>query len=597
MSNIIKQDINKGKKYNHKNQFENRNDRDNIKTKNNTSNHGLKHIYNNSNLSFNLIQNNFPSFISTFKNEDCQINGNNNIYINLNNQNINNYQICNFYNNYNNYYPNIIKSNEMIINNIKKNHFLFNLNSNEFGNKVNINNYRNSLNTDNQNTFSNFSNLKFDMNQMNNFNNLFNSSNNNFEIANKNILKNIQSKINYFNSIHNIENINNCCSRVSNYNIIENNINNINNSLDISKNAISPENKDILDDFMKYINSLPMNLVNFLCTPKGTLEIQKKLDKSSEECKIFLVNFLNKNGLSKIMKNTYGNYFFQQLIKKKGKSLIPLIISYIEEDFLDISKDFSGTFSLQALLDEISSFEEEQRILKYIKNNELEMAFNKNATHVLQKIVLLFPESHRFYLNEIILNHLIDLSLDSNGICLVKIFIKTNALINNRKRIKDKIISNFVRMAESPFGNYGIQYLMEIWNLDDLKEIKEKILENIYKLSLQQFSSNVIEKAIEIFNEENRIKFIRKLCFDNNFILVLLKNKFGKFVLNKAIKYMNFELKNEFEINLINDINNNLYKNKDKNKVKKLLFKIKCSKLDKEEYFSIINKKENNNLF
>ena len=142
-------------------------------------------------------------------------------------------------------------------------------------------------------------------------------------------------------------------------------------------------------------------------------------------------------------------------------------------------------------------------------------------------------------------------------------------------------------MAESPFGNYGIQYLMEIWNLDDLKEIKEKILENIYKLSLQQFSSNVIEKAIEIFNEENRIKFIRKLCFDNNFILVLLKNKFGKFVLNKAIKYMNFELKNEFEINLINDINNNLYKNKDKNKVKKLLFKIKCSKLDKKSILAL----------
>ena len=42
-------------------------------------------------------------------------------------------------------------------------------------------------------------------------------------------------------------------------------------------------------------------------------------------------------------------------------------------------------------------------MLKDIKNNELEMAFDKNATHFLQKIIQLFPDNHRAYLNEIIL--------------------------------------------------------------------------------------------------------------------------------------------------------------------------------------------------
>ena len=189
------------------------------------------------------------------------------------------------------------------------------------------------------------------------------------------------------------------------------------------------------------------------------------------------------------MKNTYGNYFFQQLIKKNEKLLISLIISYISEDFIDISKDFSGTFSLQALLDEITSIEEEQKILNCIKNYEMEMAFNKNATHVLQKIILLFPDNRRLFLNEIILHNFIKLCLDFNGICLIKIFMKTNTLIENKKRIYDKITKNFVILAENPFGNYGIQYLMEIWNKDDMKEIQKKIIENIYELSLQQFSS------------------------------------------------------------------------------------------------------------
>ena len=120
---------------------------------------------------------------------------------------------------------------------------------------------------------------------------------------------------------------------------------------------------------------------------------------------------------------------------------------------------------------------------------------------------------------EIILNNFIALCLDSNGICLIKIFIKTNTLVNNKKRINDKVTNNFIILAESPFGNYGVQYLMELWKENELKDIGDKILENIHELSLQQYSSNVVEKAIEIFTNENRENILRKLCFENKFFI------------------------------------------------------------------------------
>ena len=157
--------------------------------------------------------------------------------------------------------------------------------------------------------------------------------------------------------------------------------------------------------------------------------------------------------------------------------------------------------------------------------------------------------------------------------------MKTNSLISNKERINEKVINNFVILAESPFGNYGVQYLMEIWNEDDLKDVKNKILENIYELSLQQFSSNVIEKAIETFSQKNREEILRKLCFEEKFIVSLINNKFGKFVLNKAIKFMRLDMINELESKINNDINNNLFKSKDKNKIKKILTKLKnCRK-------------------
>ena len=529
---------------------------------------------------------------------------NGNIIINYNNENANKnpdfnvYKYNNFPININNYNRIMNNHNDIFINYGKENNFSFSLNQNDIQNRMNLTQYKNNnLNNYNINIFPNFENSnKTNDNNKNyiNINQNMSLDGNNINIYNNdNKFFSSRSINNYFNNINNLKISQNNMNENKNQINLENSLekNNINNN---SKNIINSISSNTLDEFKKYINTLPMPLVNFLCTPKGTLEIQKKLEKSNNDYKILLINLLNKQGLSKIMKNTYGNYFFQQLIKKNEKSIISLIISYISEDFLDISKDFSGTFSLQALLDEISSIEEEQNILKAIKNKELEMAFDKNATHVLQKIILLFPDNHRAYLNEIILNNFINLCLDPNGICLIKIFIKTNTLIYNKKRINENIINNFVILAESPFGNYGIQYLMEIWSNNELMGIKDKILENIYQLSLQQFSSNVVEKAIEIFEEDIKIKMIRKLCFENNFTISLLKNKFGKFVLNKAIKYMKIDMRNEFEIYLINDINNNIYKNKDRNKIKKLLLKLKNTKYNKNE---IINNNNVNNVY
>ena len=347
-------------------------------------------------------------------------------------------------------------------------------------------------------------------------------------------------------------------------------------------------------EFSQYIESLPIPLINYLCTSKGILEIQKKILKSNKDYKLYLIICLNKEGLSKIMKNTYGNYFFQQLIKDSEKDLISLIISYISDTFVNISKDNSGTFSLQALLDEISSIEDELKILSYIKYHELEMAYDKNATHVLQKLVLLFPDTHRLELNKIILNNLKEFCVDSNGICLVKNFIRSNTLAIDKKRLNQEFVKNLVYFAVNPFGNYGIQFVIENWDKDSLIDIKNKIVENIFKLSLEQFSSNVVEKAIELFDEENREKIIKRLCFEEN-ITTLLKSKFGRFVLYKAINYMKRDLRNELENNLINNMNSKVYNNKDKNKIKKLLMKLQSQKNIENQISNEINKPLFNN--
>jgi len=70
------------------------------------------------------------------------------------------------------------------------------------------------------------------------------------------------------------------------------------------------------------------------------------------------------------------------------------------------------------------SIEEEEKLLEEgIKGHIIEMAFENNATHVLQKIICCMSEAKLEYLFIPICKHFIELSLDANGLCVIKKFI------------------------------------------------------------------------------------------------------------------------------------------------------------------------------
>ena len=491
-------------------------------------------------------------------------------------------------NNESNYFNNIINNEQVHL--FNKN-TIMNSNVNYLGNNYNNNHnniFVNIMNKDNNKfTFCNY-NTNFSK-DYNNYNyNFLNINNFNCKINNNNYLF-PKKNGNQINSFHcNDNNISNNLNILNNFvtndlninyiNIIKSNYNQKNqNSNFLEQMPSSPnlhhEKKTSIENFIAFLQNMKMPIIDYVCNSKGALELQKMLEKSGSDVKMYFIQLLKREGLTKIMKNVHGNYFFQKLIKDSTEKIISNILIYILEDFIDISKDDSGTFSVQALLGEVSAINDINKILQKIKGYEIEMIYDKNATYVIQKMIMKFNDFYRRELNEIILQNFPKLCLDVNGICLIKNFIRTNSIESDMEKIKIIITNNFVLLAQSPYGNYAIQFLMEKLSSNELNEIFDVLNENIYKLSVQQFSSNVVEKSFEKMDELKKLKIFDKLFFQGKFIFIL-KNKFGKFVIRKAINYMSNELKKKVEIELINNINNGIYNHKDKNRVKKFLVKI-----------------------
>ena len=423
-------------------------------------NQNLFKFYNNRNLNINnkfLTNNEFLQrtkipynnyFINNLKREIQLENGNNN-YINknnlfFNNVNINNYSI----NNTNN------------INNINKNFVKNRIESNRLGGNLNLND--------------------LDLNKFLNKDLNFNSNNN------------VSLNNNYINDALYSYNLNE--NKYNNN--FNNDINNINTQIKLINFAKTYNN--LKED--NNINIEKFSLTSLLCSKKGINQI-KNIIRNNPNTDIIrkIILTLNKeNGLHIVFKNIYGNYFIQDLFENMSKDLIQLTFELISSEFVNIAKSPSGTHCIQNLLNYINSSEVEIIIIKAIKYKEKEMAFDDNATYVLQKIITKIPDKKRTRLNNIIIENVKEFSLNANSVLVLKRFISTNTIEENKKKIINIIKQHFLVIAQNPFGNYVIQYLFDVWPIKDCQPIVNEILSKVIDLSIERFSANIVIKSLKI---------------------------------------------------------------------------------------------------
>lgn len=294
-------------------------------------------------------------------------------------------------------------------------------------------------------------------------------------------------------------------------------------------------------EFQKYLLSLPCQVYNYLCLQKGVKEMQKILSSSIKECHTILINKLG-SSISIVMMDLYGNYFIQDFVKSLNANQITILLKNILNSIVTISKNQYGTYSLQALLDQIKSSSHEKIVIDSIVGSEIEMAIDSNATHVLQKIIMIVNENNRTSINEAIYNNIKKLCCDQNGICLIKKFITQIHLQENLKKMITLFSKCCITISENPFGNYAIQFIIEKLNPVIVKPIINILVSHVVLISTQKYSSNVAEKLISLTSIDELIRISSVLLSQKNIVNVI-KNKYGRYVLKKLIMRMNQEQK------------------------------------------------------
>ena len=244
-----------------------------------------------------------------------------------------------------------------------------------------------------------------------------------------------------------------------------------------------------------------------------------------------------KGNFTKLMKDKNGNYFCSDLLKLCSSQQRLIILKEIIPEFISLSINQFSNHPIQILI-ELIELDEEIEYINYVFNSLeqfLNVCLNSNGSYVMQKIISNIPENKRIYINKLFLNSIHILSCDMYGVVTLKKFVyySNNEFIY--KSIISNLMQNFIKISENPYGNYFVQFILEMWwENKEMKNIKNLILSNFFRLSKNKFASHICEMYIKLINlNEKQIL----LCYlmKNGIYFLLLKDIYGVFVMNKLI--------------------------------------------------------------
>ena len=542
---------------------------------NNVNNSKINHIsnqfYNNSNMYLNyspfIFNNVFNLPISNqnnYNNSPVLGLGNNNIIYNNNTNKILSNNSINLKNNSNNSNTNIMNNNI----NQKSSETLNSTNSFSINYDKNYKSLDNNLldlnNSANYTFLDNNVNSK-DINNKNSLMNYRGSNFNSFCNEDKKYIFKRSSK--FHNSYYAGDKL--CCNKKL-INSKNNNINNIFNSNEELEILLIEVNKIVskiekIDQFC--YNKLKGKFEEIIRTHKGSRIFQNYLKNT--HCDILHQIFLEiKNKLPDLIRDSYANYFCKKFYDSLNqKDRIEYLIS-IQNQLSSLAIDPIATYPIQGIIEKLGSKNEKRIIYLGIKDSIDTFCYNVYGTHIIEKILSYFEDEFTKEIIDFVYNNFMYLACHINGVCIAKKLLLMTHKRELHQKIKKIIIQNSDNLIIHQYGNYVIQTIVENWEDNDIKEIIDLYKNRYVYLSQQKYSSNVIERIIEK-NEQNLEFYINEILISNN-LYEVMKNIYGNYVIQKALKLSSDKTKEKLIKNIMKNIHK-LEDNKIMNKWKMII--------------------------
>ncbi|KAH0906883.1 hypothetical protein HID58_038710 [Brassica napus] len=245
-------------------------------------------------------------------------------------------------------------------------------------------------------------------------------------------------------------------------------------------------------------------------------------------------------------KDQMGCRFLQKLMEERSFLDVMVIFRGLINHVIELGMDQFGNFLIQKLI-LISNEEQRTKILINLTSTPallIEISLHNYGTRVVQKLIetvrtkteinlvtlALKPGLLSLFILEGATRFCVTIATHKHGCCVLQHCVKYSVGAE-RENLIAEIARNSLHLAQDPFGNYVVQYIIE-QNLGGVNVMFE-LKGNYVKLATQKFSSHVVEKCL-IHYPESRSQIVRELVSVPNFER-LLQDPFANYVIQSAL--------------------------------------------------------------
>ena len=242
-----------------------------------------------------------------------------------------------------------------------------------------------------------------------------------------------------------------------------------------------------------------------------------------------------------LMTDPFGNYLCQKILEVVAPSSIERVINLTLPALTRIATDAHGTRAVQKLI-EVSADNQQfvETLTQPLKSELIALINDANGNHVIQKCLHGLKPQHNQFIYDVACARTVEIATHRHGCCVLQRAIDA-ASQDQRNALVDKIVENSVALVQDAFGNYVVQYVIDLNDFSINSRLAQIFILNMKKLSTQKFSSNVIEKCIQQNSEEAKLDMIKEIGKREN-IAVMILDQYANYVVQRALSLAPVEM-------------------------------------------------------
>ena len=215
------------------------------------------------------------------------------------------------------------------------------------------------------------------------------------------------------------------------------------------------------------------------------------------------------------------------------------LLEKLQANFSNVAFNMHGTRVIQKVIEQINPTSADQiaLVVASLAHQVTQLVKDLNGNHIIQECLQTFPPEANQTIHDVLAARVVEFGTHRHGCCVLQRCIEHG---NNEQKMRlvTEIINNGLFLVQDPFGNYLLQYILEM-DIDVINvKVIRQFLGHIPALSMNKFASNVIEKCLKIAPDDIRTPVIEEIG-DRTKLPLLLQDQYANYVVQTALHTCN----------------------------------------------------------